>query len=544
VNDGRLALLIKHSDGSTTRWGGDEPDSINVPVGLAFGTAMPGLFKDCTITLQRRIDIDYPDINLFDDVTVYGAGGRIAWEGRVVQAPRSHGDGYSIQIGCVGWSAHLRDDSSFREIYVDRDPGGWQAPPLNRRLGIIGSNRVLDNDYTAKTDQGSIGFDGAAGRSIPSGSETELFYIAPSGVTISKVQYKGTEANTTNVEAATLYGAAVDDLTGNITTSLTLDDTVRTATLSAAKRYLMLRALASATHTPAAGSPFSRTFKKIAEYGNHGLTLRTTQSGEPDGVYASDVIADVLSRAAPLLNYTTGTDGSIEPTSFAIPQLSFRDMVTPEEVILACNAFHLFEWGVGENKQFFFRGTDPARLTWEARLEDGAHLDLEGPQADTLYNGVVVNYTSPNGEQLSVGPSGSGCDSTDSTLVDSSLTNPINAHAIGRRWGKLTISQTTTLPVATQIGYLWLAETSRPQYRGTLSFKTWATHPTAGRLPAWAVRAGDYVRISDHPTDIPRRIVETRYDHDSQTLSCSLDNSIFKVEAILERLGASLVGVL
>jgi hypothetical protein len=538
VPDGRLAISITHADGWVTRLGPDEVDAAMIPQGLSFSTSMPGGFRDATFQLLLRIDLETA-LELFDEVTVYGPGGETVWEGRITQLPRQHGAGFGISPGAVGHAAHLKDDPTFRMVYVDRDPGTWQEASLTRK-------RV---NATATRPQGkvpvTIGEGGVTwlppDQSLTTDERTEVLYDAGPGVEISRLEYRGTRTGAfTNFEAATVFTDSDDQMASTSSEALTLDDTINVATAFTDDRWMMLRTNVTSTVTPTAG--WQQSYDLLAVYGNHGVGV-TAVTGDASGILASAVLGHIISNAAPDLNYTTGADGSIETSTFAIPHLVFREPVTAEDAILFVNAYHQYEWGVYEGKTFFWRATDPDRLCWEARLADGAHLDLEGPQSADTYNGVYVTYTDALGVRKTVGPTGATADDTSAALLDSTETNPINAHGIDRKWARLDISQVTTLEGATQLGSIWLAEQAIPQRRGSVRITGTCQHPTRGERPVWAIRAGDYIRISDHPADVPRRIIQTQYDHSSRTVTCEVGSgSPQKIDAILQRLNVYSVG--
>jgi hypothetical protein len=530
--DEPLALSVTHADGRVTRWGPGEPDGGDIPNDLTFGDSIPGGDSTLSTSLLRRIDVPHADEALFDDVHCYGAGGRTAWRGYMGQFPRTHGDGFGVSPGAVGWSAVLRWDTGFREIYVDRSASSWSEPDLARRIALAGT---FDTALIGATTDAGLTFSVPGGQSIPSQALCERYYYPPGGVTLGKFAYQASEAGDfTGYEARTLRPAGATSI------ALTIDSALHFDSFSASASQLMMRVYRSAGG--AATQPASGTtliFSKLAVYGSHNLATRTTATGEPDGLYASDVVANIVQRAAPQLTFTTGAGGSIEPTTFAIPHLVYRDPITAEFAISDINKYHLYDWGVSGNREFFFRQPDPYRLLWEARLSDGAHLDADGDTAEQVINGVFVIYTDATGVTKTVGPTTGGpFDNTDTALEDTSSTNPINAWGLGPKFVPLTLSFPTTLAGATQIGAVYLAERSLAGRRGTVTLTGTATHPTEGKVPCWRVRSGDWISLKDlNGASVPRKIIDKTYTHGNRQVRLQLDNTVAKLDAILARVG-------
>jgi hypothetical protein len=119
------------ADGTRYRWDANQAPGSR-PQNLSFRTKIGEGFSDSGLQLARRIDQDYPDLNLVDSVVLTGADGSIAYEGRVAAMPRDLGDTHSIGVTLAGWMAHAKD-RSFQEIYVDRDAGQWGEMPASAR---------------------------------------------------------------------------------------------------------------------------------------------------------------------------------------------------------------------------------------------------------------------------------------------------------------------------------------------------------------------------------------------------------------------------
>lgn len=541
--DDRLAISLSHPAYGVKRWGPDEVDPGDTPSGLTFSTSIPGGYKDCSHAVIRDPLAEHADQRLLADVRVYGAGNRTAWEGRHVQFPRGE---WQVNPGAVGHAACLKDDTSFQMVYVDRDLGSWREPARNREVNLLLSNFAprgfrIAPDVTQGLPALMLEIDGAWTNVLPISLAD---YDAGSGLRLASLYYDFTASQSGDNWQLFIQARDTDDQSGSLNQS--------SANLSAAA--------GSGYFTPAtparfwemwhyfnaaggaAGAAYQVVMRKLAAYGNHGLTRRGI---DPGGFYVPDIVADIVTRAAPRLTYTRGVNGSIQDDTFIVPHCVFRGGNAGEQAIMDVTKYMLdWEWGVYDEHQFFYRRTDPARLVWEARISEGAKLTPEGEQLEDLWNGVVVLYRDPAGQERMVGPTGSGLESESASLVDKTATNPINAAGYARRWAQLQISEVTTLEGATRVGQLWLQEHSRQQFRGELELVGSVRHPTAGVSPAWAPRAGDYVRVPERPNDPPRRIIETRYAHDTRTNTLALDNALFRTEAILERMGLALVGVI
>lgn len=534
----RLSINVETPGGAHARWGADDLDPANKPDGLSFGTSIPGGFADMSCTLARDPRRDWPDTEELSDVKVRDPGGEIAWEGRLEKLPDTGGSQSQLNPQAVGYQSALDDDSSAAVIYVDQGLSNWQGPSLNRQKNLLAGNFQPNGPSTVVDPADNLPslaleIDGAwASPNLPI---CEAWYDAGAAGLISVVfavfdfnqngdgnwrdvmSFSGDDAFGTGLQQAvlTLAGATTE---------------VFSATTP--RRYTTLSHWYNNTPAGTDGQQYIAYVRPAVIGNNPGVTI---QGGWPTpgiGVLASDVIAHALAKWAPEINFTTGVGGTIQPSGYAIPQLTFLTPGTSSAIIKQAVAYELLDWAIWEGPTFYLneRGESAKARNWRARVGP-AQLQETGPDASRLCNGVVVQYTNTDGTTGTVGPPGSGAQTESSLLLDTDPANPANQD--GRRhWPPLQLS-TTTPDGAIQAGQIFLRVQSITDTSGQASLVGYVQDDKGIWWPAWEARAGDTITFTDARNTNPRRIVSTSYAHSSKTNTLQLDQPPDIMSALL-----------
>ena len=539
-----LAASLFLSDGRVVRFGGDEIDAENVPSDISWDTSNPGGFGSASITLPRPENLYADDGKLFSHVELYGPGGQIFYEGFVSGVPQVGTD--SIQLNLSGWVSSLDKYETFREVFVDRDLGRWGDASRELRITLLA---VCNSVQSASAETDTASALPALTLTTPATEVNPIalaVYDAGAGSTIDSIYYDMTSISTSSHDGA--IGVMSDDKsTAGMTSPATATSDLITTTNGTASgtftptsdyRYAQARFFLGGT---VGSADQSMTLRRLAVFGNHGLTKRGTAPDQ--GFYASDIISYAISQATSL-NYSTD---SIETTTFVIPHLTFTDDTTLRSVIeqvtaLGGNANVANDWGVYEGREFYWRSPGSYGRTWYVRRDQVATSSSDGPDADRRVAGIKINYTDGAGTSLSVGPPGSNSDYETTALLDSDTDNP--AYRIPGAYKSETIgiapieSGYTYSRLAVNAGVMILNERNRLDWRGSVQVSGEAEDEYGNKLPAALIRAGDRIVVSDSGDTTARTIASTSYDHGSLTCTASIGATPDSLEALLGQLAA------
>lgn len=535
-----LSVEVTDASGALTQWTAQSNDPENRPRSLTFSSQRMQGFASASVDLARRIDRDYVDVHLLDDLKIVGDDGSIAWEGRVTGIPRSVDTSHSLNLQASGWMGHARD-RKFTGIYVDRDLSQWQAGSRTEQIALAAagySNHEpsVVRDLTAPAVR--LGFTGTwAAGGLPAGM---MLYDAGADNTIGSIYYEWTRGVNVNngdgnwdwrmyLMSSDNSGAAAFDNTGALRAA---GPGTGTLTATTTTRRFVQAQLTYGVAGGTAGMEYALDWRNLAVYGKHSLTLRGTA---PSGLYASDMLRHIFATYCPMLD-TSG----IQDTTYVIPHQVFRDPIDPYDAALDINKFHLWNLSVWENRTLHYDSVDLTDYDWDLRQTDpGFSASLQGDTSDGLANGIAVTFTDvASGRQNRLTPD----DTTD--LADASVENPANLHGY-RVWTEYTISVPTTTDGATQIGRAALAEFNAPKAPGSLTIGPYVRDRAGHWQPYWKIRAGDRVAITSSTSlsDRPRLIAEVSHTQSAGgggSASISVDAPPKKLDAVMDRISTAL----
>lgn len=533
-----LAATLDLNGGGSVRFGPDERDHGRIPSRIEFDTQIPGGFGDGKLVVPRPKIVTAWDNQRFAPVRIYGPGNQTAYEGRVKAIPRVGAN--EIEIDLEGWVAHL-DDDVFREVFVDPDLKAWREAASVRKLALVALGyRNWDASVEADTTTGLpalvLRFDLDGTKAI-----CEPLYDAGTGLAIRTMYWDYTLQNA---------GGAAD---WDIFAVMRTDDTLATGesvgdyggTTSGRAEYVT-NSVGRRVWAIQFGfnivtdSPQDRrmTIRKLVMYGDHGLTIR---GDAPGGLYNPDMIAYALRKAAPLIGFTEGPDGSIEPASFINRNAVFTDVDnTARKTIEVLNAYGgdglvpndwgIYERGPDGRPEFFWKTPGTYEPTWRLQKAVNVVPSDEGPD-NTLYNRAIVTYQDAARQEHTIFPE------DDERLVITDPDHPVNAAGIPAR--TLQVAAGLTYPEgAIRIAQLKLDEENRDERRGALSVTGRVRTAEGAEHRPWRIRAGGDSGIEED-VDIPNTgILTTKYVHTENERK--LDGAVGAVPHRLEVLLAQL----
>jgi hypothetical protein len=528
-----LSLLVTTPTGHSFRWAEDEANASYIPSGLSFASGAVGGHESLNVVLPRRTNVDYPDLPLLSDIKVIGNAKDVAWQGRLEATPRASGDSSTVGPLARGYQYSLEDDKSAVGMYVNRNLTDWQAASGERKLILYNSGAadvIVDGQAEANETTGVPQIKLPANGRWATGHRSQRWFDAGPGGLVSSVSADYTYRALTASYNARVVGFDNDDgsvagFAGTDVVTGASGSGSLSETISPQARYVAFYMFLNAAST--ADGDRDIVYSNVVVTGNQGLASMT----------AGAIIADIVDRWAPQLDYTTGDDGTIIDTQFVIPHFSFREPTTAAEMVRAANRFELLDWAVW-GTTFYLQPRSSGR-EWRARIAP-AQLEEAGEQVDRLWNGVIVRYRDVSGATMTVGPVGSGANTETEEVEDADDLSPVNQLGI-RRWTTLDMQGTSTVAGATEVGRRFIEESKVINTSGRAQLVGHVEDTRGVLWPAWAVRGGDTISFVDANDHSPRRIVKTNYTHDNRTCSVDLDAPPEGLAELLDRLQVVLV---
>jgi hypothetical protein len=453
---------------------------------LVFRSSIPGGYASCTITLDRPLDIQADDIELFASLYVYDARhGGVVWEGRLEDPGRGANENGEVwSVAAVGGQAHTKDRNQ-PLIYVDRSLERWHRS----RYSVPKARTEIDE---IDEDTPALMVEAAEGAAISTSWAGDWIYrsIYYAGQKIARVRADFICGGNSSLFVVGVFtrvadGSAVfSNKTGYSTTASTIggyaadagwDNTVNVASLRAQ------RDTSSTTADENAWAKFYNPSVRCMLKNADGTDITASASYAVNNVDPVEVVADLLGR---WLTKYDGANAVLIGSGVDIDQLAYPDGVTSADVLDDLGLYDPgFYWAVWESntagKYRFEYIPWPTTVRYEATVVDG--FDSPG-SATELYNAVSVRWRESSGRIRNTRRT-----QTIQSLTDAGLT----------RQAYIDISDDMgSATNAIYVGDNFLAEHRYPPNAGTLTVGRPILDNLTGRMVMpWEIVPGYLIRV-------------------------------------------------
>lgn len=531
------AIYARTPSGRRYRWGEDEPDPENRPTGTLFGSGMPGGDQQLQVSLPRKSDVDYADLDRFTEIEVEDAAGDKVWSGYLERAARVSGDRLEVSPDAIGWQGYLEDEQGINLLGIDPRLSQWGELWLSRKIGLGGAgygpfSGPQGHDHNTLL----LSIDRLA-QAGGVGAIAGMAYTAPSP--IGRVEMEAAGYNKDMVGDNWRYvlrtTTSDDGGTGNTDDEKTTPPTAGTTfTVEPTNQPRFASFFIHHTDAWTGDGPWQMNFRPLV-VGDHNISLHDAIGGG-QGLLASDVIAYALTKWAPQLHHSPDT---IMQSDFVIPVVVEED-TTVRGIIESVDKFQVWDWACW-GKTFHYRPQGVGARRWKARVGP-SNLQEAGKDVQRLVNGVRVRFTDVDGTQKTVGPTGGGDQVESDYLIDPDPLNEAN-QARRRRWHVVRMRSYGTVSSAIETGRRYMEMLKRADRSGTATITGFIANHAGVLYPHTSIRAGDYIEFIDASDRSPRRISDVQHNRDARESTVTLDAPPEGLDAILERLDIVLEGV-
>lgn len=519
--DDTLALYVTEPSGRIVRIGPDEP---GLPLtDYTLSTTLPGGFSTADgIGVLPRHPVAIP--SKLAPVTIRSQDGTVAWEGRVESTPERSDEG-TLSLSLIGHQAALTDDPSVVFLGVLSDTAAWEDPSAAYVEDQSNTGNVVNARLTSSASEGGITITMNTDVDVATKHRGVAWISMPAGVDIGHVQYLASVLSGTSM-TLNLNLSANENGTSSETHSITTGLVLTEWTPTTAARYL--RIVASPSVLVNKATQFVLRVHRIALYGDHGLPRHEIATDLPDGLLYSDVIEHLIGLHAPFLSVEAS------PSTIASANIHYLEPTDLATVLDEAVSFEADrEWGVFENMTFHYKRREEFGREWVVRRSEGARFVDTGETAEPDYNAVVVTFTDDDGTPRRVGPPGSGADTEDPSLEDTSSSNPVNASPVVSRRTKVVDAGQMRAAKAIEVGQLALSEVLRRRFAGEVELPRYG-ECEGQRLPTWMMRSGDWVVDGDASNPERMPLVETSYSRSSERpMRAVIDTPANRLDAAL-----------